>query len=307
MFGTMKNINQGEGQNLSLRRFNKLATATTPLVPGVNPDGKSPTPTDILARIEEYGDWVPTYSTVADTNGDPIISQNTELLSDQAFETLDILTWGVLKGSTNLYYANKAANKAATASVILASDLDWIAANLANKNAQKLRELQKAGPNIDTHPIAPSYVLCAHPFVTRDLRSLGSSFIRVQQYARGADVANGETGTYEQMRCFETTQLVPTETSGAATANTILGSTFGITTNPTNSALFPVLIFGKDAYATLGLQGRGSIKTHIHQPGEAGAADALDRQGSMGWTAWHSAVITNNDWMALLWVLASDQ
>lgn len=308
MFGGMRDVKRGEGQNLSLRRIEKLATAQNPLTPGVNPEGKTPTWTDVTARIEEYGDWIPTYSTVADTNGDPVIRENSAILSDQAFETLDMLTWGVLLASTNVFYANEVANYASVVSPILAKDLDWIIATLETNNAKELTSLQKAGPNIDTHPIAPSFCAVAHPYVIRNLRALGTSFIRVQNYARNDERAPGEQGVYEKIRFFSSTQLAPSSTYGAGGADTagmIPASTFfGASAN---DAIFPVLIFGMNAYDTVGLQGKGSIQTHIHQPGEAGSSDPLDRMGSMGWTAWHTAVITNNSWMALYWCTANDQ
>jgi len=304
-FGGMRDVKRGEGQTLSVRRIEKLGTATTPLTPGVNPDGQTPNWTDTIAHIDEFGGWIPTYSTVADTNGDPIIRENSEILSDQAFETLDILTWGILKGSSNVFYANEVANKTSVISPILAKDLDWIIATLEHKNARELRSLQKAGPNIGTVPIAPSFTAVAHPYVIRNLRAIGSSFTRVQEYARGAEVNDGEVGMYEKIRFFKSTQLAPVDAGGSNTAGMIPLSTF--TGSSANDALFPVLIFGANAYDTVGLQGAGSIRTHIHQPGEAGSADALDRQGSMGWTAWHTALITNNNWMALYWCTANDQ
>jgi N4-gp56 family major capsid protein len=57
------------------------------------------------------------------------------------------------------------------------------------------------------------------------------------------------------------------------------------------------MVFGKDAYATVSVKGKGGIQTIIKPLGSGGATDPLDQRGTIGWKCMAGSRILNNTYM----------
>ncbi len=104
-YGQKKSIPLNSGDTINFRRFESLAPATTPLEEGVTPDGSDLQVTPVEARIEQYGDFIEISDKLDMVGIDPVATENSELLGEQAGETLDVVTRDVVVVGTNVQNA----------------------------------------------------------------------------------------------------------------------------------------------------------------------------------------------------------
>ena len=69
--------------------------------------------------------------------------------------------------------------------------------------------------------------------------------------------------------------------------------------------VYPLLVFGKDAYAIVPLQGANAVKPAVMNPGTPTKGDELGQRGFVSWKAWQATAILNDSWMARYEVLAT--
>ena len=95
-FGQTKPIPRGNGKTIEFRKFSKLPKALTPLTEGVTPDGQAMNVSTITAAVQQYGGFVKITDILQLVAYDPIITEATELIAQQAGRTLDTITREVL-------------------------------------------------------------------------------------------------------------------------------------------------------------------------------------------------------------------
>jgi len=131
------------------RRYNALPLALTPLVEGVTPAGKKAFVTDVTATLEQYGDFIPWSDVIGDTHEDPYLQQVTDILGEQAAQTVETLRWNVIKAGTNVFYANGSARTDVNTPVTL--DLQRrITRALKRQNAKLVTTQVASTPNFRT-------------------------------------------------------------------------------------------------------------------------------------------------------------
>ena len=95
-FAQQKPIPRGNGKTISFRKFSKLPKALTPLTEGVTPDGQALNVSEITATVAQYGGYVKITDVLQLASFDPIITEATELIAQQAGRTLDTITREIL-------------------------------------------------------------------------------------------------------------------------------------------------------------------------------------------------------------------
>jgi N4-gp56 family major capsid protein len=65
----------------------------------------------MTATLAQYGDFVTLSDMVSMTNQDPVVTEATDVLGDQAGTTIDQVRRDVLVAGTNVAYANGVANR----------------------------------------------------------------------------------------------------------------------------------------------------------------------------------------------------
>ena len=76
-------------------------------------------------------------------------------------------------------------------------------------------------------------------------------------------------------------------------------------TGGTNADVYPILIFGEDAYGTVALKGKDAAEILVRNPGKPEKGNELGQTGSVGWKGWHVAARLNEAWMVRLEVAAT--
>lgn len=277
------------------RRYNSLALATTALVEGVTPAGSKITKTDYTATLEQFGDFVTLSDVILDTHTDPILQQNTEILGEQAAQTVETLRYNVLKAGANKFYSNDDGTPLRTelnTPISLALQRKVTRA-LLRQNAKLITKVVSSTPDFRTEPVEAAFMAVCHSDVENDIRNM-AGYINPKQYGSVTPYPN-EIGAVENVRYLRSTLFTP-YLEGGALKGTMLGGT--------NADVYPVIYFGQDAWATVALRGQNSLTPMLVNP-KASSGDPLGQRGTIGWKLMTTSVILNDSWMAVAEVCAT--
>lgn len=294
-YGQKRPLAQRSGNQIKFRRYNALAPASTPLMEGITPSGSQLTATDSIAQIQQYGDYVTLSDLVSMTNQDPVVTEATDVLGEQAGTTIDQARRDVLVAGTNVVYAGGVGSRAQVANKILKADLDKAIRALKNQNAKFMKEGLSASDKVGTSAVRKAFIGVVPPDVEFDLEEI-VGYKSVSDYGSMDGVMEDEIGAYKNVRFVSTTssKVFP----GAGAAGTSFKNTAG------NYDVYPVLIFAADAYGVIDLAGAG-MSTYVKPLGSSGAADPLNQRSTVGWKADTTTKILNEAWLIRLEVAAS--
>lgn len=277
------------------RRYNALALATTPLVEGVTPSGSKVNVTDVTATLEQYGDFVPFSDVIEDTHEDPFLQQVSDVLGEQAAQTMETIRWNILKAGTNVFYANGSVRTDVNTPITLALQRKCTRA-LKRQNAAYITSVVSSTPQFRTEPVEAAYIGLVHPDVENDIRNI-SGFIPTKQYGSTTPWPN-EIGAVEDVRYLRSTIFTAFADGGGAKGAMI-------STTGTNADVYPVLYVSKDAYGLVPLKGKDSMSIMVVNPKPA-PGDPLGQRGTAGWKTMHTAVILNDLWLVRAEVAATN-
>jgi N4-gp56 family major capsid protein len=293
MFGMNKILPKKNSQTMISRRYNKLDNTPNILQEGVTPTGKKLTYSDVQVVIKQYGDWLELTDVIEDTHEDPVQKESVQILAEQAAEMIDLSRGGVLKAGTNVLYSNGTARNQVN-TVIDADQIRKIVRVLKAQQARMLTQAIMAGPKINTFPIPPTFVAVCHSDIEPDLERI-STFRRPIEYAQNIKPFPMEIGAIGSIRFVQNNLSLSPWADAGGTYNGAGYAT--LSTTGANSDVYPILIFGRNAYATVALGGKTGVSTYVVNPGVATKDDPLAQRGTVGWKTWNGTYITNEVWM----------
>jgi N4-gp56 family major capsid protein len=273
-----------------------IPVATTPLQEGVTPSGSVLANQDYTVTLAQYGDFLGFTDVIIDTHTDPVLQQMTDALGESAAVTVETLRYNVLRAGTNVWYQNLVASRSLVVGPITLADQRRVTTGLNRQNAKKITQVVASTSDFNTKSVEASFMAVCHPDLETDLRSM-TGFIPVAQYGPHTSPFEGELGSCEQVRYLTSTVIAPFFDAGAAIA--------GFTTGTLRSNLgtladvYPVLIFGRDAYGIVPLKGHSSMTPMVVNPKPA-PGDPLGQRGTVGWKIWTATVILQDAFMARL-------
>ncbi len=276
--------------------------ATTPLVEGVTPAGSKLANQDYTVTLAQYGDYVTITDVVMDTHTDPVLAQATDILGEQAALTVETLRFNVLKAGTNVFYANNVAGRSTVATAIAIGDQRRVTTALNRQNAKKITSIVASSPDYNTKSVEAAYIAVVHPDLETDIRGM-SGFKPVADYGGHMSPMEGEIGSVEQVRYLSSTVVSAFPGTGVATASaaTLRHSDAG---TGDKVDVYPVLIFGRDAFGIVPLKGKSAMTPMVVNPKPA-PGDPLAQRGTVGWKLWTATVILQEAFMARLEVGAT--
>lgn len=296
-YGQKRPIATRSGNQIKFRRYSQLAAATTALIEGVTPAGSSLAVTDLTSTLAQYGDYVTLSDMVSLTNQDPIVTEATDVLGDQAGTTIDQIRRDVLVAGTNVAYANAVANRLALIAKITGPDLDKAIRYLKGQNAKFMKEGIPPGDSIGTGAIRKAFIAIIHPDVEFDVEAI-TGFRSVSDYPAQMGVMEDEIGSYKNIR-FVTSTNAKIWLAGT-TASTATMKAAGGAAND----VYATLIFAAEAYGLTPLSGQ-AMNTYVKALGSSGSADPLEQRSTVGWKATTTTTILNQAWLVRLETLAS--
>jgi N4-gp56 family major capsid protein len=277
------------------RRYNALPLALTPLVEGVTPAGSRVTVTDVTATLEQHGDFVPFSDVIEDTHEDPFLQQLTEVLGEQAAQSVETLRYNKIKAGTNVFFANGSVRTDVNTPLTLALQRKATRA-LKRQNAMQITSVVGSTPAFRTEPVEAAFIALVHPDVENDIRNI-TGFIPTKQYGTVTPWAN-EIGAVEDVRYLRSTIFTSFPDAGG-TAGAM------ISTTGSNADVYPVLYIAKDAYGIVPLKGKDSLAIMVVNPKPA-VGDPLGQKGTAGWKTMQTSVILNDAWMVRAEVAATN-
>jgi len=271
------------------RRYNALPLATTPLVEGVTPSGSKITVTDYTVTLQQFGDFVPFTDVIEDTHEDPFLQQITEVLGEQAAQTVEKIRFNVLKAGLNVYYANGSARTDVNTPISLSLQRKATRA-LKRQNGLHITSIVKSTPDFRTEPVESAFIGLVHPDLENDIRNI-TGFIPVKQYGSATPWEN-EIGAVEDVRYLRSTLYTAFPDAGGTAGSMI-------STTGSSADVYPVLYLAKNAYGIVPLKGKDSLSIMVVNPKPA-IGDPLAQQGTAGWKTFQNALILNDAWIVRL-------
>jgi len=276
-------------------RWKNLGAATTPITEGITPGGSTATREKVQMRVEQFGDYMEYTDQLDLFDVMNIKTEFLDLQNIQAARTLDMIYRDGIIGGTNVVFANGASDRAAIVTAGKAKPIDGLpteadyakaALRLRKAKAAKFNPSLNANGNISTAGARKSYTCLIDPNRTDDLRYARKTdgtlfypnFLSIEQYPNQAAASEDEVGRMGDI-CFIESDEAASDTTDAA------------------YTVYLDMVFGKDAYATVSVQGKGGIQTIIKPLGSAGAADPLNQRGTIGWKCMAGSRILNNTYM----------
>ena len=260
-----KKIPKGKGTEVEFRRFESLKIPTTPLTEGVTPDGKSLSITSLKATADQYGDYV-TVSDVLDMQAkDPVITESSEVLGEQASLLVDTIVRDVVIAGTTVQYANGKASRDTLAATDVLTGLEI---------RKAIKRLKKAGAK----PFEDGYY---HAIIDADQEfdmkndTSSNGFTEVAKYANQKALLKGEIGTYDKARIKVSTNASTVE-------------------NTSDVEIHRAVVYGRHSYGMVDLEnGRGKPRIIVKRASESGTSDPLEQRNTVGWKNMFTAIRLN--------------
>lgn len=262
-----KKLPKNSGRTMNFRKFNSLTAPSASLTEGKTPDGNDLSITTITATVAQEGDFIVISDLIQTTGIDPVLTETSELLGEEAGIVVDNRIQTALSKGTNVYFAGGATTRAglesATTKNLTAEDIKKIVRKLKNANAKRFSD--------------GFYHMQIDPDIAYDLMS-DSAWVDVSKYAKPEQMVKGELGKMHGMKFFETTNLAVVDSSETADKKIDVHIAYA---------------YGKDAYDCIDLEGGAGKPEIIVKPnGSAGTDDPLNQRASAGWKNCFTAVIT---------------
>ncbi len=256
-----KKLPKNNGRTMNFRKFNSLTAPNASLTEGITPDGNNLDISVINAVVAQEGDYVVISDLIQMTGIDPVLTETSALLGEEAGELVDTRIQEAVSTGTNVFYAGGVATRAALATgdkKLSGDDIKKIVRKLKNANAKRFADgfyHMQIDPDI-------AYDLMADPF-----------WVDVSKYAKPEQMEKGELGKMHGMKFYESTNLK--------------------TVTQDSKDIHLSYAYGKDSYACVDLEGGAGKPEIIVKPnGSAGTGDPLDQRASAGWKNCFTAVIT---------------
>ncbi len=292
-WGTIATLSQYG--SYELRRYESLGLISTTLTEGGTPDEQSaPSITTVTMSPAWYGAWVSYTDKLQMQAYDPVISQISGILGEQAGLSIDtLLRNDMVSGSTRL---GGATGLVAQGSIAASTDKFTY--------AMFVRAVAKLETNNALPVEGDKFVCVMHP-MTWACAMQDATFVGLFQKATGDDtIRTGYIGSILRCNLYVSSNSKIFTGAGASSAD-----------------VYSTLFIGRDAYGMIGMSGLvpdyvsdggggeyanltdqtagASIKPVdliIKDLGETGL-DPLNQRGTVGWKATHSDAILNSTWI----------
>ena len=296
-FAQAESLPKKNTQTMKWKRYLNLDVTTAAVSEGITPESQKLKTEVVTAVLKQYIYVLELTDVISDTHTDPILNIMVTRIGEAMANTIELITIEVLKSGTNVYYANNVASRSAVNNKISRGDLRNIVRGFDRALARPFTEIIAPTAKVSTHGVEAAFYAMAHTDLEPDIRDM-TGFIPVVEYSSVERRTPGEIGACERIRFVLSPNFKPWEKAGTS-GTTFLSGGIPVTAAD-NADVYPVIVVGRDAYASVRLQGRGAVETYVLNPGQARGGDPAAQRGSVANKVWYTAVILNQVWMARL-------
>ena len=249
--GRKQGLPARRGRTIEWRKWNTLPLCAA-LTEGVIPTGEKLGMTSINVALAQYGEYVAVTDLLELHALDDVIAGAVEELGAAGGKTHDLLVRNVLKGGTNILFADAYSgttyNSTPSSEAGLQSALGTYTCNLTPDMINKAVTNLKVGgaPTFSGN----KYVAVVHPHIAYDLRK-NPDWLEAHKYAAPEQIFNGEIGELHGVRFIES-NLAPIIKGD--------GQTY---------ATYKTMFFGKDAFGVVDPEGMG-METIVKDANQVG-------------------------------------
>lgn len=305
-FGSQKQVPQNKTDTVVFRRAVPIDAAANgaPVVnadnyilqEGTTPAARTITYQDVTVTLQQYGILMKLSSKAELMYEDDIPGDMTSLVGEHMGSIEEMIAYGVVRGGTNVIYANGSARNAVNTAVTL-NKIRQAARVIEAAHGKRVTEKLAAGVNFGTSAVHPAYLVFIHTDMEADVRNM-PGFIPVVEYGTAKPVHEREIGAVEQFRFVTSPYFRPfLQAGGTVVAGTFLsnGGTAGTTAD-----VYPLIVVAMEAWGQVALKGMGAIDPTYLPAKQKTHANPLGQFGYVGATFWKNAVRLNENWMVRL-------
>jgi len=294
LFGQKRPVPMNDGDTAKFRKYDSLSVATAPLTEGVTPTGDTASKTDITSAIYTYGNFIYVTDKVEYTNQDKVLNELTTVISENAGESIDTIYRDILAAGTSVRYQSDVAGRSSVANVLSTTDVNKAIRDLKENDAKYFTKMVAASTNVSTEGIRPAFWSIIHPHTTYDI---DSNLTSIEEYASTSPIHESEVGAYKNVRFIESTNA-KVFTGGSTSGS---GDEMPDGTSPYD--VYGTLVFAKNAYGVIDLSSK-AMETIFKTKDQVGGP--LNQRSSIGWKAYTTLKILNENWMIRIEHLASE-
>jgi N4-gp56 family major capsid protein len=314
-FGDNKPVPQNKTDTVVFRRalpIDASATTAAPVIntndyllqEGVTPGARTIQYQDVQVTLQQFGVLMKLSSKAESLYEDDIPKDMIQLVGEHMGSIEELISYGVVRGGTNVVYANGTARNQVT-SVLSINRIRQCARVIENAHGARVTERLAASPNFGTTPISSAYLVFIHTDLEADVRNL-PGFTPVVEYGSQKPVHEREIGAVEQFRFITSPYFRPfLLAGGTAAANAVLAN--GVASTGANASdVYPVIVVAKSAWGQVALKGMDAVDPTYLPAKQKTHANPLGQFGYVGAQFWKNAVRLNENWMVRLETAASN-
>lgn len=268
-------------------------------------DADTPTFTDVIATVAKYGQFYIVNEEVELYNPNKTTDELVAVLGESAGRSLNQLQRNILEDSSTQRFAGNVASTGAVNSIISTGDLNYAINELTRNSARTFSPMTNGSTNVSTAPILPSYWAIVHPDMAHDIAGL-TGFKSVETYAGQTSTVACEFGYYA--RAGRGVRFVMSEDASIDADAGTTGGTDLRGTTPGDTDIYTAVIFGQDAFGSVGLGERhtdgvyragentGGWEIIYHERGSGGTSDPFNEISTIAWKAFHAGAVLNSNW-----------
>jgi N4-gp56 family major capsid protein len=310
-FGTQKQIPQNKTDTVVFRRAlpidagtngaPSITTSNYLLQEGVTPGSRTISYQDVQVTLQQYGVLMKLSSKAESMYEDDIPGDMVKLVGEHMASIEELISYGVVRGGTNVVYANGTARTAVNTTISL-NKLRQAARQLESAHAQLVTEKLASSVNFGTAAVEPGYLVFIHTDMEADVRNL-AGFVPVAKYGSQKPVHEREVGSVERFRIVTSPYFKPflaaggTVTAGAFLSN---GGTSGTTAD-----VYPLMVVAQEAWGQVALKGMNAIQPIYLPAKQITHANPMGQFGYVGANFYKNAVRLNENWMVRIESAAS--
>jgi N4-gp56 family major capsid protein len=290
--GLAKQMPKQKTDTIKFRRPRVFTAATTPLVEGVTPASTQFAYDDVSVSMKQYGMVIEVTDKIEDLHEDPVLNDAATQAGENIGRTIEALNYSVVRAGTSVFYANGTSRTAVNTPITL-NKLRAAVRYLMAQKAMKITKILSGSSKFATVPVEAAYVAVCHTDCVADIRNL-AGFTPVANYGSMEPISEYEVGVVEDVRIIASADLTAIADAGGAKLG---ASGTMISTSGTSADIYPIIIFGQDAWGHVALRGQGAVAPSIIPVQTKTKDDPLGQRGYVGWKTWWAGLILNQTWM----------
>lgn len=293
-FGQQQPIPKNKTNNIRFRRYSGFTPNTTPLVEGVTPVADNITSVDVIATLQQFGRRTQITDVIQDTHEDAVLSEYSEVMGELAGQTAEMVVYNAIRAGTSVLYSG-GTTRATVNSAITTAALQRALRLLKRQNAKPITKMLAGTDKVGTLPIRGGFIAFCHPDLQYDLEAL-TGWIPVANYGSYQPLGDNEIGSWKELRFLTSTLYSPFIAAATSVSVTTFLSNGVAPAAAANPDVYPIIICGMDAYATVSLAGENAVTPVVVNP-KPSDSDPLAQRGHVGFKMYGTAVILNDAWL----------